>query len=66
MTTQTDYEALVRAINSGHRQVRFGDRTVEYRSLEEMMRVRDLMARELGLVRRKNRVFTSFSKGLAQ
>lgn len=66
MSSQTDYDALVRAINQGVRQVRYTDRTVEYRSLDEMVRVRNMMARELGIVRQKNRVLASFSKGLAQ
>ena len=66
MTTQAHYDALVRAINSGQRSVRFGDRQIEYRSLDEMVRVRNQMAAELGLVRRRNRVFASFNKGLAK
>lgn len=66
MTTQADYDALKRAIASGHQQVRFGDRTVTYRSMNEMQRALSMMARELGISRQPNRVYTSFDRGLAK
>ena len=64
--TQSDYDKLCRAISSGTRQVRFADRTVEYRSLDEMVRVKNMMARELGIARRPNRTVGTFQKGLAK
>jgi hypothetical protein len=64
--TQADYDAISAAIAEGVTEVRMGDRTVRYRSLNEMMRVKQMMARELGLVRRPNRTFATFRKGLAK
>lgn len=64
--TLEEYETLGRAISSGTTSVRYQDRTVTYRSLDEMVRTRNLMARELGLVRGPNRVLASFDKGLAK
>ena len=66
MTTQADYDALKQAISSGHLRVRHGDRDVTYRSLNEMQRALSMMARELGISRQPNRVYTSFSRGLAK
>ena len=66
MTTQAEYDALKRAIASGQQQVRFGDRQVTYRSHGEMVRALNMMARELGISRGPNRVFTSFDRGLAK
>lgn len=64
--TQQEYETLNRAIASGTTSVRYADRTVQYRSLEEMIRIRNMMAHELGIARGPNRVFASFDKGLAK
>lgn len=64
--TQADYDALNKAIASGVMSVRFADRTVQYRSMDEMLRVRHMMAEELGVTRRPNRVLASFDKGLAK
>lgn len=66
MYTQEQYETLTRAIASGQRRVTYADRTVEYRSLDEMLRVKNEMARELGLIRGPNRTLASFQKGLAK
>jgi hypothetical protein len=64
--TESEYAALNAAIAKGVTEVRYGDRTVKYRSLDEMIKVKSMMARELGKVRRPNRVLSSFSKGLAK
>lgn len=64
--TQQDYDALKSAIASGALEVRRGDRTVKYRSMNEMQRALHMMARELGISRQPNRVYTSFSRGLAK
>jgi hypothetical protein len=37
--TQADVDALKAAIATGARSVRYGDKTVEYRSLDEMRQV---------------------------
>ena len=64
-TTQLD--ALKRALSSGERRVSFGDKTVEYRSIEELQAaiwtVEAALARENGTPRaRQSRVTTN--KGL--
>lgn len=64
--TQAQYDALNAAIANGTTQVKFGDRTVQYRSIDEMMRVRRLMARDLNIARPPNRTFATFQKGLAK
>jgi hypothetical protein len=47
--TQAQFDALDTAISMGALTVRYADRTVTYRSLEEMLKIRDMMADELGL-----------------
>lgn len=64
--TQAQYDALNSAIANGTTQVRFGDRTVQYRDLNEMMRIRRIMAAELGIARPPNRTVAAFQKGLAK
>lgn len=66
MTTQADYDALKAAIAGGYLRVRHGDRDVTYRSMDEMVRALNMMARELGIIRPVNRVYTSVSRGLAR
>lgn len=50
--TQTQLDAVERAIASGELTVRFGDRTVTYRSMEELLQARavikDALAAEAG------------------
>lgn len=64
--TTADLEALDKSIAKGVTSVRYADRTVQYRSLEEMLKIRALMMDELGLpgamrgeIRRLN-----YSKGI--
>lgn len=64
--TESEYAALNAAIAKGVTEVRYGDRTVKYRSLDEMIKVKSMMAAELGKARRPNRVLSSFGKGLAK
>lgn len=45
--TSEDLAALDAAIKGGHRRVAYRDRTVEYHSLDEMMKLRGLMQAEL-------------------
>lgn len=62
---QTDLDNLEKAIASGARKVKQGDKEIEYNSLSEMLRARDLIRKALGLVTDKStRIFTKFSKGL--
>jgi hypothetical protein len=45
--TQVNLDALDAAIAKGEKRVSFGDRTVEYRSLDEMLRARGVIQAEL-------------------
>ncbi len=65
--TQTQLDALDVAIVSGSLRVRYSDREVMYRSLDEMIRIRDLMRADLGLLGDnggRNYMYAGFSKGL--
>jgi len=66
-------EALECAIIEGTRRVKYSDKEVEYRSLEEMMRIRDLARENLGLTKKCDggkglfggkRIVTTHTKGL--
>ena len=48
--TQTDLDALEAAIKEGVEEVKYSDKTVRYRSLADMMKIRDLIRSELGLI----------------
>lgn len=63
--TIEQYQALQAAIAEGALSVRYADKSVTYRSLDEMIRILKLMANELGLDIHNSggRRFTSFSKG---
>jgi len=59
-----DLADLEAAIAQGAMVVKYTDKTVQYRSLDEMMRIRDLMRKELGLSDPcKSRIYPRFSKG---
>lgn len=62
--TQAQYDALTAAIAEGTLKVEYGDKKVEYRSLNEMIRIRDIIARDLGIAGAPKRTLASFSKGL--
>ncbi len=47
--TQAQLDALESAIAKGVTSVRYGERMITYRSLEEMNRLRDNMRAELGV-----------------
>jgi len=64
--TQTQLDAMNAAIAEGTLTVRFADRSVTYRSLNEMLRIRTLMMDEIGtnaVVKDQMRAF-SYSKGI--
>lgn len=48
--TTEDLTAINEAIKGGHLSVSSGGRTVTYRSLDDMLKVRNLIRVELGLV----------------
>lgn len=63
--TTDDVTALEKAIAQGALLVRYGDKSVQYRSLDEMLRLLDLMRKETGeTTGSQSRKFASFSKGL--
>lgn len=59
--TQTDLDKLDKAIASGRMRVQFSDRTVEYRSIDEMLRVRSMIVGNLDSSK-KTRVSPRYSK----
>ena len=65
--TQSDLDELEKSIKAGTLRVRFADREVIYRTLEEMLKIRDLIKRELGLSSGGPfRKFVSYWKGTDQ
>ncbi len=64
--TQTQLDAIEAAIAEGALTVKYQDKSVTYRSLDEMIRIRNIMRESLGLVRRSSvEVKPEFSKGIA-
>ena len=64
--SQTDLDALNKAISNGAMSVRYADRSVQYRSLDEMLKIRSMMMDELNLpssVKSSMRKF-DYSKGI--
>ena len=63
--TAIELDLLERAIASGELQVEYQDRTVKYRSLDEMLVILNGMKNDLGLNNKRiTRQFASTSKGL--
>lgn len=63
--TQAQLTALDEAIAGGVLKVKYADKEVEYRSLSDMLRTRQLMALELGVVKpAAGRKFAEFNSGL--
>lgn len=63
--TEQDLSALNKAIAQGARKVKYSDKEVEYRSLEEMIKIRNMMKEDLGQSSSgSSRRFASHSKGL--
>ncbi|MCM5528958.1 phage head-tail joining protein [Parasegetibacter sp. NRK P23] len=63
--TADQLSALNEAISQGAMRVKYADKEVEYRTLNEMLRLRDLMEKELGT--KKTGIhfsFAQFSTGL--
>jgi len=56
--------ALEDAIAQGVQSVMYGNKQVMYRSLAEMIMLRDQMRSELGLAPKTKRIFAKHSKGL--
>jgi collagenase-like PrtC family protease len=63
--TESDVVALEQAIKAGVKEVYFGDKRVVYHSLSEMMRLLDVMRKEVGIAdRNSGRKLAEFNKGL--
>lgn len=63
--TVTNLADLEKAIASGARRVQYQDREVDLRTQRDMMALRRLMRRELGLDTKKSRrIGSSYDKGL--
>ena len=63
MYTQEMYNALIEAIATGAREVWYGDKRVAYRTLDEMLRLKNDMEVALGINKRPKRRYAEFSKG---
>ena len=63
--TLSQYQIITDAIATGALTVHYGDKTVTYRSLDEMIRIQTIMKNELFPAQNTNngRKFASFSKG---
>lgn len=62
--TQSQLIAIEAAITNGSLRVKYQDREVEYRSMEELLKVRDLIRKDLGITSGRNkRIFSEFSRG---
>lgn len=62
--TLAHLEALEKAIAEGVLEISYSDKTVKYRSLDEMLRIRDVMRKELGITTgTARRLYMSTCKG---
>lgn len=62
--TSADLTAIESAISKGAMKVKYGDKELTYRSLDEMLRVRDKIRKDLGLTNSTQKIFPKFAKGL--
>lgn len=65
MWSQSDLDAIELAIKSGTTMVKYDTKTVTYRSLDELIRIRELIKKELGQTTAASaRVYMETSKGI--
>ena len=63
--TDAQLKSLEAAIATGALMVRYADKTVTYRSLDEMLKVREIMRKALGYVSgQSGRIYLEHDKGL--
>lgn len=62
--TTDDLDALKKAIAQGALSVKYADKEVTYRSLSEMLKIKELIETELGLNTKSGRIYANFNKGL--
>lgn len=63
MFSKEQLEQLETAIAEGTLIVRYADKSVQYRSLEDMLRLREVMRTEIGMNKKQTRFFAQHSKG---
>jgi len=63
--TTKQLEAIEKAIAEGTLTVRYDNKEVRYRSLDEMIRIRDMIRQELGMSEKSTRLKANFSKGFS-
>lgn len=61
--TSDDLTRIEKAIASGTTKVKFSDKEVTYRTIDELFRVRDEIKKAIGQNTKKTRVLAKFSKG---
>lgn len=62
--TQEQLDALETAIATGTTSVKYEDKVVTYRSLTEMLQLRDLIRRKLNSTNTKSYILTTHTKGI--
>lgn len=64
--TTSDLEAIEESIKNGTSRVRYADREVTYRDLDELLKLRTLIQAELGVVTHSgiSHHYPAFSKGI--
>jgi len=63
--TQSDLDKIERAIAEGALTVKYSDKEVTYRSIDDLLKARDVIRRSLGLSNAEgNRIKTKYNKGL--
>lgn len=64
--TQSQLDKLEAAIAAGELRVKYEDKEVLYRSLNEMLQIRDLIRKDLGIIGTgEGRLYARFDKGLS-
>ena len=63
--TQNDLDALKTAIGQGAREVWYGDKRVAYRSLDEMLRIKEMIEGELNISKKPLPYHPTFQNGLS-
>ena len=64
--TQEQLDQLNEAIAQGARSVWYGDKRIDYRSLDDMIRIKNLMEAALGVKKGTGRNFADYRKGTGQ
>ena len=61
--TQEQLDAIEDAIAKGVLTVKYQDKEIRYRSLEDMFKIRNEMRKALGITRKGDRLYVETSKG---